>query len=59
MSRIGNDVLIKIMVSLITASAVKMASDIGEIKTSVALAVQRIEQHEARLQDLERRVKGE
>ena len=47
------DLFVKILCSLATAAAIKMSADLGEIKTTVAVAVQRIEQHESRLTALE------
>lgn len=48
-----NELFLKFMSALVTAAAIKMAMDIGEIKTTVALAVQRIEQMEARIRVVE------
>lgn len=47
------DLFVKFLASLVTAAAIKMSLDIGEIKTTVALAVQRIEQQERRISSLE------
>lgn len=47
------ELFVKFLASLVTAAAIRISMDISEIKTSVAVAVQRIEQHEKRLSDLE------
>ncbi len=49
------DLFVKFMSALVTAAAIKMSLDLGEIKTTVALAVQRIEQQEMRIRALEAR----
>lgn len=51
-----SDLFVKIMASLITAAAIKISSDLGEIKTTVAVAVQRIEQMELRVRSLEEKI---
>lgn len=47
------DLFVKFMSALITSAAIKMSLDLGEIKTTVAVAVQRIEQQEFRIRALE------
>ena len=49
---------VKFMSALVTAAAIKMSMDLGEIKTTVALAVQRIEQQEMRIRSLEAQEHG-
>lgn len=53
MSKPQSDLFLKFMSALVTAAALKMSIDLGEIKTTVALAVQRIEQQELRIHELE------
>lgn len=47
------DLFVKFMSALITAAAIKMSMDLGDIKTTVAVAVERIEQQELRIRSLE------
>lgn len=49
----NGDMFIKFMAALITSAAIKMSLDLGEIKTTVAVAVERIEQQEMRIRSLE------
>lgn len=50
------DLFVKFMFSLLTAAAIKMCVDLGDIKTTVALAVQRIEFLDQRLKEVEKKV---
>lgn len=49
----SSDLFVKFMSALVTSAAIKMALDLGDIKTTVALAVQRVDQLEFRMRSLE------
>ncbi len=48
-----SELFLKFMSAMVTAAAIKMSMDLGDIKTTVALAVQRIEQMETRIRSVE------
>ncbi len=56
MGKEHGDTFLKFMLALVTASAIKISVDISEIKTSVAVAVTRIEAHEERIRALEHKL---